>query len=82
MKYHKFESVQDHAQHIFEIIIDGLKSERKPMKVIIELSNNVFLESTENENEVYIMVQAEGTSISSAVNIDDLKVALKKMTAK
>ena len=54
------------------------------MKVIIELSNYVFLESyeNENENEVYISVCLEGVKLTSAVNIDDLKIALRKMTAK
>jgi hypothetical protein len=49
------------------------------MKVIIELSENVKLENNiEDENLVNIYI----TGIGGCVNIDDLKLALRKLTAK
>jgi hypothetical protein len=54
------------------------------MKVIIELSKEVAIDNVDdNEKEVRILLSIAGKTCAYAiVNIDDLKLALRKMTAK
>ena len=54
------------------------------MKVIIELNENVRLESIEGDKEINIVLYDDSGSYlyGRPVNVDDLKLALRKMTAK
>jgi hypothetical protein len=53
------------------------------MKVIIELNNNIAIESTDNENIVRLIFDYGCTSeVREDVVIDDLKLAIRKLTAK
>ena len=54
------------------------------MKVIIELNKDITIESIENsDNEVKINLFIAGKTCSYAiVNIDDLRLALRKLTGK
>jgi len=53
------------------------------MKVIIELDENVSICSANNEDEVGILIKPNSSNgLVAYVKIDDLKLALRKMTAK
>jgi len=54
------------------------------MKVIIELNKDISIENIEgSDNEIKINLNIIGKACSYAiVNIDELKAALRKMTAK
>lgn len=54
------------------------------MKVIIELNKDISIESIkEVDNEIKININIIGKACSYAlVNIDDLRLALRKLTAK
>ena len=59
------------------------KSIRKPMKVIIELDDNVSICSGNNEDEVGILIKPNSSNgLFAYVKIEELKSALRKMTAK
>jgi hypothetical protein len=53
------------------------------MKVIIELNEYMKIENGSDENTINIIIDhPEISGCSTSVNIDDLKLALRKMTAK
>jgi hypothetical protein len=53
------------------------------MKVIIEISNCVSISSAENDDEVNIHVKVrEDRTYTDSVKIEDMKLALRKLTAK
>ena len=53
------------------------------MKVIIELNEDVLIESVSIETDLRICFKTQGIISSCAiVSIDDLKLAIRKLTAK
>ncbi len=76
---------QNGIYKIEDIFSSAKKIKEKKMKVIIELNENVSLESAEDDNLINIKFNntfPEARSISRLININDLNVALRKMTAK
>lgn len=54
------------------------------MKVIIEFNDKLCIKNSENYNEIIIVLNhgANTNRVEAIVNIDDLKVALRKLAAK
>lgn len=54
------------------------------MKVQIELSENVYIENVENDSEKmkFVIYKNNSRLIEVLLNIDELRIALRKMVAK